>query len=98
MRKHSPYRNQAGGKQSSGSSALKHYGQANTDSEIYQSQNPSIHARSGPTGIGSGIKNVNTNSKAALEKMERERAAQLEVESQKKAVLDKLNKIQSKKF
>ena len=86
MNRQSPYRNQAGVRNQS-NSILRNQGQANTDSEIYSSNQPqSIHARPGPTGIGKGTKN-------AVERREQEKLAILEVESQKKAVLDKLNKI-----
>jgi len=66
--------------------------QSNTDSEIYASQSrPSIHARPGPTGIGKGTKNASLARQ--LEQRQLEQQAQQDVETQKKAVLDKLNKI-----
>lgn len=69
---------------------------ANTDSELYA---PSIHARNGPTAIGSGSRNVSISlAQRQQERREKEKAVLKEVETQKKAVLEKINNIQSKKF
>ena len=87
--RNSPYVNKAG--QRNQSNSVMRSGNANTDSEIYNQ--PSIHARPGPTGIGQGSNNVGSTIRR-----EKEMAVLKEVETQKKAVLEKLNKIQSKKF
>ena len=64
---------------------------ANTDSELYA---PSIHARPGPTAIGSGSRNASISlAQRQQERREKEKAVLKEVESQKKAVLEKLNNI-----
>ena len=78
------------------SSKLLNVGIANTDSELYA---PSIHARQGPTAIGSGSRNASIGlAQRQLERREKEKAVLKEVETQKKAVLEKINSIQSKKF
>jgi hypothetical protein len=78
------------------SSKLLNVGIANTDSELYA---PSIHARQGPTAIGSGSRNASISlAQRQLERREKEKAVLKEVETQKKAVLEKINSIQSKKF
>jgi hypothetical protein len=78
------------------SKLLLNTGVANTDSELYA---PSIHARQGPTAIGSGTRNVPVSlQQRQQERREKEKAVLKEVETQKKAVLDKINSIQSKKF
>lgn len=74
-------------------------GASNTDSELYGNGASSIHARPGPTGIGAGSRNVSLSlAQRQQERKEKEKQILKEVESQKRAVLDKLNKIQSKKF
>jgi hypothetical protein len=78
------------------SSKLLNVGIANTDSELNA---PSIHARQGPTAIGSGSRNASIGlAQRQLERREKEKAVLKEVETQKKAVLEKINSIQSKKF
>ena len=92
----SPYINKAGVRNNS---VLRSKENAKTDSELYQGQTKSIHHRSGPTGIGGGSRNASlTLAQRQQQRREQEKAVLEEVESQKKAVLEKLNKIQSKKF
>jgi len=87
--RHSPYINKASQRNQS-NSVMRTNGNANTDSEIYAANaTPSIHARPGPTGIGMGSQNVSS----IRNQREKEKAVLKEVETQKKAVLDKLNKI-----
>ena len=56
-----------------------------------------MNARPGPTGIGLGSKNVGKPI-TEIDRKANEKDLIREVETQKKATLDKLNNIQSKKF
>ena len=81
------YRNQ-----NSGSVLRNDRGLPATDSEIYAQAAGPNHARPGPTGIGIGSKNVSLVARQH-DKRQKDQAVMMEVENQKKAVLEKLNKI-----
>lgn len=69
---------------------------ANTDSELYVGKSgPALHVKQGNnSGIGSGSRNVSVSlAQRQQERRVREQAVIKEVESQKQAVLEKLNKI-----
>jgi hypothetical protein len=74
---------------------------ANTDSELYVGKSgPALHVKQGTnSGIGSGSRNVSVSlAQRQQERRVREQAVIKEVESQKQAVLEKLNKIQNIKL
>lgn len=95
INRQNPYTNKAGLRNGS-SSVLRGVGAPNTDSELYSNGVHGIRARPGPTGIGLGSKNVGKPISSGPKPIEME--VHKNVESEKKATLDKLNNIQSKKF
>ena len=96
----SPYVKPIGSSQHAGAKAAGNGTTANTDSELYGGKTTALHVRQGGnSGIGSGSRNVSVSlAQRQQERREKERAVLKEVESQKQAVLDKLNKLPSKKF
>jgi len=96
----SPYIKQSGNSQNPGVKIQSGGNTANTDSELYGGKSTALHVRQGAnSGIGSGSRNVSVSlAQRQQERRDKERAVLKEVETQKQAVLEKLNKIQSKKF
>lgn len=92
----SPYLSKAGARKGS-SSNLRGTGASNTDSELYGNGGgiQPLHARPGQqSNIGIGSRNASISlAQRQQERRDKEKAVLKEVESQKKAVLEKLNKI-----